>query len=384
MRPTTVAFLSALALPVAAQNQGIQLANGVDGGVDVPFDPLFVPPTGITVEAWITYDDSTIPVGTYRWPTIARQNISNASEVWLFRVNASNNASRSLVFSVRTPGTGGVTNAVTYAFVAGEFAQFTHLAATYDGQTLSIYKNGVQVATRTLTTTQEIPNNGGNTRIGNGDPAVPGNETWNGFLDELRVWPMARTAAEIQATMNLTLLGVPGNVLTFNLDGHYLDTSHILTGTPFGTIAFVPGPPLTPVGVNGQVVGTSTTTCGRTIEALLGSPALVGNAAFAVWSTRGPRPANSPLALLAAGGLAAPPGQPPFAGVQLAFALPSYLAAVSLVPASGVLGNTRFPLAIPAVPGFVGASFVFQYGYIDSLCGPQGVSASDGIQFAIQ
>src|SRR5262249_10351099 len=166
MRPTTVAFPSALALPLAAQNQGIQLANGVDGGVDLAFDPLFVPPTGITVEAWITYDDSTIPTGTFRWPTIARQNISNASEVWLFRVAASNTASRSLTFAVRTPG--GATNAVSYAFVAGEFAQFTHVAATYDGQTLSICKNGVQVATRTLTTVQEIPNNGGNTRIGNG------------------------------------------------------------------------------------------------------------------------------------------------------------------------------------------------------------------------
>jgi len=195
---------------------------------------------------------------------------------------------------------------------------------------------------------------------------------------------MARTAAEISATMNLTLSNVPGNVLTFNLDGHYLDTSHILTGTPFGTIAFAPGPPLPPVAVNGQVVGSSSTTCGRSIEALLGSPALVGNAAFALWSTRGPLPANSPLALVAAAGLVAPPGQPPFAGVQLAFALSSYLTAVSLVPASGVLGNTRFPLAIPAVPGFVGTSFVFQFGYIDSLCGPQGISASDGIQFTIQ
>jgi hypothetical protein len=382
MRPTTIAFLSVLALPLAAQNLGIQLANGVDGGVDVPFDPLFVPPTGITVEAWITYDDSTITAGTFRWPTITRQNIAANSEVWNFRVAASNNASRSLAFAVRTPG--GVNNAVAYTFVAGEFAQFTHVAATYDGQTMSIYKNGVQVATRTLTTVQEIPNNGGSTRIGNGDPVVPGNETWNGFIDELRVWPMARTAAEISATMNLALSGVPGNVLTFNLDGHYIDTSHILMGTPFGTIAFVPGPVLTPVGVNGQVVGTSTTTCGRSIEALVGSPALVGNAAFAVWSTRGPRPANSPLALLAAGGLPAPPGQPPFAGVQLAFDLTSYLTAITLVPASGVLGNTRFGLAIPAVPGFLGTSLVFQFGYIDALCGPQGISASDGIRFTIQ
>ena len=58
--------------PLVAQATGIQLTNGVDGGVVYQYDARFVPPTGITVEAWITYDDSTIPTGTYRWPTIAR------------------------------------------------------------------------------------------------------------------------------------------------------------------------------------------------------------------------------------------------------------------------------------------------------------------------
>lgn len=377
-----LAIPALLAAPLAAQNLGIQLTNGIDGGVDVPFDPAMVPPTGITVEAWITFDDSTIATGTYRWPTIARQNLAANAEVWNFRVNSSNNASRSLSFASRTPA--GVNNNVTYAFAAGEFAQFTHLAATYDGQTFVLYKNGVQVASRTLTTLQEIPNTGGNLRLGNGDPIAPGNESWNGIIDEVRVWPMARTQAEIAATMNQTLASVPGHVLSFNLDGHYVDTSSGLIGTPFGTIAFAPGPNLTALVFPAVNVGASTTTCARTIVALCGSAPLLGNGAFAVWATRGPQPANSPLALVAAGGVQAPPGQPPFAGVAIAFDMTSYLAAVALVPASGVLGNTRFQLPIPAVPGFIGTSFVFQFGYIDATCGPQGVSSSDGIRFTIQ
>src|SRR5712672_1181021 len=91
-RPTMRSILATTALVSFAalgttQNQGIQLVAGIDGAVEVPFDPAMVPPTGLTVEAWITFDESTVPVGSgFYWPTIARQNIAAQGESWLLRV----------------------------------------------------------------------------------------------------------------------------------------------------------------------------------------------------------------------------------------------------------------------------------------------------------
>ena len=62
MRPALAFFLLAAAVP--AQNQGIHLTNGVDGSVDYAFHPAMLPPTGLTVEAWLTYDDATLPPST--------------------------------------------------------------------------------------------------------------------------------------------------------------------------------------------------------------------------------------------------------------------------------------------------------------------------------
>lgn len=377
-----VATLILLTAPLARAQQGLQLTTGVDGGVTVPADPLLVPPTGITVEAWVTYDDSTIPTGLFYWPTIARQNIVPNAEVYNFRVSASNNNQRNLQFIVRAAG---VLQAVSYTFAPGEFVNFTHLAATYDGQNMAIYKNGVQVATRVLPSINELIPAGGVLRIGNGDPAAPGNESWNGIIDELRIWPMARTAAEITATMNQSFFGLPGGALMFPLDGHTIEVNHALIGTLFGTTTFVNGAPtvgnvVTSVAATGQ----STSTCPRLIESTVGSLPAVGNSAFALWATGGPRPAVAPLGVIVAAGATAPIGQPPLFGVAFAFDATRVLSYTVMLPPTGILGNARFGLPLPNNANFVGARLVFQFGFFDSTCGPQGLTASDGVVVTIQ
>jgi hypothetical protein len=74
---------------------------------------------------------------------------------------------------------------------------WTHIAATYDGANLRVYRNGVLVGTKALT--------GGLAQTG--DPLkIGGNRVWSewfkGQIDEVRVWSSARTAAQIQADMN--------------------------------------------------------------------------------------------------------------------------------------------------------------------------------------
>lgn len=166
LKSLVVAF--ALAGAAVSQNQAIQLTTGVDGGVDYAYDPLMLPATGITVEAWVTFDDSTVPTGFYYWPTVARQNVNPNQESWNLRVSSGNAGARSLQFIIRT--TANALYSATYNFAAGEFLQPTHLAGTFDGQTIRIHKNGVQVATYVIPGTYALNNLGGTLRVGNGDP----------------------------------------------------------------------------------------------------------------------------------------------------------------------------------------------------------------------
>lgn len=383
MRNALIAsFAALLAVEVPAQI-GLQLATGVDGGVSVPADPLLVPPTGITVEAWITFDDATIPVnGLFYWPTIVRQNIQNGQEVYNLRVSSGNTNARSLQWTVRAAGQ---LQNVTYTFAPGEFAQWTHVAATYDGQNLRIYKNGAQVAARTLATVNELVYSGDVLRIGNGDAVAPGRETWNGMIDELRVWPVARTAGEILATKDQALGTLPGKLLCFSLDGHTIDVASGLLGATFGTTAFAPGAP-TLLLSNPSVfaVGSSTTTCGRSIDALVTTAPAIGNAEFAIWAARGPRPANSALGILFGATAAAPAGFPPVLGVNAAFDLNTVVYQVAILGPTNALGNARWPLPLPNDSSFPGVTLWFQWAFADAACGPQGITTSDGLQITLQ
>jgi hypothetical protein len=372
-----------LAAPAAAQNQALQLTTGVDGGVAYPFDARMVPPTGITVEAWITYDDATVPTGLNYWPTIARQNVTPQQESWNLRVSAGANAARNLQFIVRTQ-----TNALyaaTYSFVPGEFLAFTHVAATFDGQQIRLFKDAVLVASFSIPTLSEVVDNGGVLRVGNGDPVVPGNESWNGTIDAVRVWPMARDAAEIAATRLLEVTALPGGVLEFPLNGAWDSADGSVLGAPFGTSTFVPGVAgLGAVAPLTFVIGQPTTTCARAAGMLTGSVAQLGNGAFRLWCVRGPRPAVSPAGALFAAASAAPSGQPSVLGLAVAWDLTTLITSAVLVPPTDALGNASFALPIPSAPSLAGAGWVFQLAFFDNQCGPQGFSSSDGLLFAIQ
>ena len=73
---------------------------------------------------------------------------------------------------------------------------WTHLAATYDGTTLRIFVNGVQVGTRAVS--GALLTSTGALRLG-------GNSIWGeyfqGRLDDIRIYNRALSAAEIQADM---------------------------------------------------------------------------------------------------------------------------------------------------------------------------------------
>jgi hypothetical protein len=205
-----------------AQNQALSVStnlNPASGYLDVPHSPLLAPPS-ITIEAWVKYDDATIPTG-WVFPTIGRKNFVQGVAEWFLRVDAGNNNTKRLRLWVN--GTNGICN-VNWNFTAGQLATWTHVAATYDGSFGRIYINGAQVAQ--TVGTGPLVGLGDIMRIGAGDTA-PGsaNERWNGLLDEVRIWSVARTQQEIAAGMNQQILQAPGLSASYLMNGDGQDQS---------------------------------------------------------------------------------------------------------------------------------------------------------------
>ena len=111
--------------------------------------------------------------------------------------------------------------------------QWAHVAATYDGAVVRLYLDGVEVAGAARTLNTVIPGSG--FFVGKRPGASP--FPWDGAIDEVRVWSVARTEEQIQAGMHSAPpFDAPGLVgyWTFDIDaGQFVVdmTGHGLDGT---------------------------------------------------------------------------------------------------------------------------------------------------------
>jgi hypothetical protein len=371
--PLLLGFLALAAAPLSAQGTGVQFIHGIDQSIDVPYDPLLVPKTGLTVEAWIRYDESAIPTGTYHWPTIVRQNVAPGQETYMLRVSAGSTGNRDLAFKVVTAA-GGIT--ALYTFPPGALATWSHVAGTYDGATVRLLLNGHVVAMQTGNG-QPLLDNGGILSIGNGDLSSPGAETWAGEIDEVRIWPFARATAEIVQTQNDMMASLPGGVATFNLDGHTLDTSSGLVGTLVGGPTYVPTLPLTPWGSSAFAYGTSTTAC-TPLRSAIGSKPIVPAPDFTVRCVRAP--ASAPGFFLVGLGAYASPF--PVLGVDVFVDLAQVIVLAPI--SSNALGLATVKIGIDPNPSLVGVTAYTQFAFSDAACGAVGFTSSDALSVTIQ
>lgn len=103
--------------------------------------------------------------------------------------------------------------------------QWTHVAFVLDNGTGYMYVNGTQVGTGNLTNVN-TPSGNANLRIG--QRVTGGSIPFEGGIDEVRVWDVARTPAELSANMNTELCPHP------NLKAYYRFNEGTAGGTNTG------------------------------------------------------------------------------------------------------------------------------------------------------
>ncbi|GAB7007487.1 hypothetical protein JCM18899A_49620 [Nocardioides sp. AN3] len=161
--------------------------DGVSNRVSVPASSSLNVSAAMTLMAWIEPT-----VSQSGWRTIMQKE----SDAYFLNASNSTGALRP---------SGGATVGGSTSWLSGPTASpvnaWTHVAMTYDGTTMRLYVNGVQVtsiaASGTIQNTTNPLSIGANTPYG---------EYFAGLIDEARVYNRALTATEIQSAMNNPLV----------------------------------------------------------------------------------------------------------------------------------------------------------------------------------
>jgi len=191
-------------------------------------------------------------------PHIAAYNVSNITvECWVYRPSSDvTNKQRGLIdkgrdgyggWSLRldnsTTSSSGAPQKATwgcrisgsnrYVVASGTYPQDTwfHLAATYNGSAMKIYQDGVLVGTTTVTGTLGTTS----IAISAGRFNDGANASIDCKVDEVRVWNVERTVAQIDDNKSVQLVGnETGLILYSKLNNSYTDetsNSNNFTGT---------------------------------------------------------------------------------------------------------------------------------------------------------
>jgi hypothetical protein len=180
---------SSVTRTTAGQFGGALVFNGTTAQVTIPDAPSLRLTTAMTLEAWV-YPTAT-PTG---WRAVIDKNVDG---YYLMASSSTNNRP-----AVGGTFTAGNQNTIGTAGLAVN--TWTHLAATFDGATVRLYVNGVQVASKAQTA--PLTPTTGTLQIGADSYA---GENFAGRIDEVRVYNRALSQAEIQSDMTTPVGGTP-------------------------------------------------------------------------------------------------------------------------------------------------------------------------------
>lgn len=217
--------------PVSANKCMVLPTPGVNTNyVSVPFQSSMVGFPNLTIEAWVNIG------GTTTANTVL--NKGAASFDYQLGINAT---TANPFFRAQ----GVIVLANTIVMTPGVW---THLAVTYDGTTVMFYKNGVMSFSSTISAP---PGSSANEmRIGRGN-----SDAGSGRLDEIRVWSVARTQAEISA--NMCNKWIPNNTAglkaKWHMDSTFVDSVNGWNGSAVGNVSFDTATVCTPVSIKPNV-----------------------------------------------------------------------------------------------------------------------------------
>jgi hypothetical protein len=176
--------------------------------IEIPANSAFNFATGFTIEGWVFGTD------TGSCTSIAGKGYTQA---WW--VGVCGTTLRSYIKGITSLRDGGTVAANTW----------THVAITYDGTNRKHYVNGALV----LTNAETGPMGSSTAPV-----RINSDASWEfsfGSIDEVRLWNVARTQAEIQTAMN-SAINAPrsGLVAVYHLDGSAIDALALNNGTTRG------------------------------------------------------------------------------------------------------------------------------------------------------
>lgn len=173
-----------------AANKALQF-NGTSDFVQLTSSPLSDMTSGFTIEAWAE-SDSTSATGTFR--IISNHGVLPTRGVGF---GAKGEAWRFTTYGIKD---------YDCAKSSVTTGTWTHIAVVYDKAfNATFYRNG-QLLT-TVANAKESLLSTGTMTIGRNPIEDTATEFWDGKIDEIRIWNYERTAAQIQAEMNLKLTG---------------------------------------------------------------------------------------------------------------------------------------------------------------------------------
>ncbi len=253
----------------AGKYDGALSFNGSGALVTIPDAPSLRLTTAMTLEAWIK------PSATNSW----WQDVIYKGNDNYYLESSSSDAGH--------PAAGGIfagSGKNTFGTAVVPLNAWTHLAATYDGATLRLYVNGVQVSS--IAQTGSLAASANPLQIG-GDSIF--GQYFEGLIDEVRVYNVALTAAQVQSDM-ATAIGatpVPDLTLTKTHAGSFAQgqagATYTLSVRNSGTTA-TSGPVTVtdtlPASLTVTAIAGSGWTCTETPLACTRSDALAGGAVY--------------------------------------------------------------------------------------------------------
>ncbi|MBM3238248.1 T9SS type A sorting domain-containing protein [Candidatus Poribacteria bacterium] len=175
-----------------------------DGYVEVPDNDSLDITNRISLEAWIFLDKKVSDPGGNGHGYIVCKSISSLAPPWnLYSLLIFHNQNFPDMHAYFQVSDGVETNYGVVSASIIPIRQWVHIAGVYDGTKLQMFVNGNLESTNSVAITigtNDIPIAIGRYETGAG-------QYFPGLIDEVRIWSIARTQSEIQATMNTTLKG---------------------------------------------------------------------------------------------------------------------------------------------------------------------------------